>query len=398
MLFWLSDWVLPEHLKLLPEGVINAWGIHGNDRKKIELEKARNVRRLGYASIEGMEWLFPDYFPRYDGAARAPGTLETALRAIPLQARADNMIGTFGAAWDDAGVHNETFWLGWAAMAQYGWAPGTPSLEQTVADFMNLYYGPHVTGMAAIYRGLQSQARFFEKSWDRIVSKVRGPAYGSSFGKGIGGTRYDHTLPPPALPSLPNLEVNPVYTGPYAELMEKARRMEAEDVNLRYRIAQNLSRADRNRYNLEVLLTLAEFTRHHDRMIAAMGEIESRLLVARKAAAGSDAKAALAALVTAHTQARGITEERRSAFERMKAVWEKSQYPKVRSFEGKQYVHIMDDTKDYFADRRPDLSFIVAPEESIGLDEWSKRLWSVVAQYARANNLAVPPAPDAEFE
>jgi hypothetical protein len=58
----------------------------------------------------------------------------------------------------------------------------------------------------------------------------------------------------------------------------------------------------------------------------------------------------------------------------------------------------MGDTKDYFADRRPDLSFIVAPEESIGLDGWTKRFWSVLAQYARANNLPVPPAPDVEFE
>jgi hypothetical protein len=32
-------------------------------------------------------------------------------------------------------------------------------------------------------------------------------------------------------------------------------------------------------------------------------------------------------------------------------------------------VDINDDTKDYWAQRRPELSYMTAPEESIGLDE-----------------------------
>ena len=49
---------------------------------------------------------------------------------------AENLIGTFCASWDDAGLHDEVFWLGWTAVTQYGWTDTRPSAEQTVADFL----------------------------------------------------------------------------------------------------------------------------------------------------------------------------------------------------------------------------------------------------------------------
>jgi hexosaminidase len=389
MLFWLSTWVLPEHIRLLPRDLINAWGIDGDDRKKIDLEKERGIKRLGYGSMEGLELLFPDYLPLTDSGELTTGRLEEAFRAIPSQARAETMIGVFGAAWDASGVHNETFWLGWAAMAQYGWAPGTPSVDQTVADFMRIYYGPRVTGMAEVYRGLQAQARFFEQSWDRVVSRVRGPGYGSSFGKGTGTTRFDRTLPAPALPSLPTLHFTPVYVGRYAALVDKARRMAFENDILSHRIEENILKADRNRYNLEVLLALAELTEHHDRMLLGMGRIEAKLEAAYKASETSDAREALSQLVAAYSQGRSIVEERASTLKHLKSVWEKSQFPKGRSVGGKKYVHILDDTKDYFADRRVDLSYMTAPEESMGLEEWTRKLWSIIEEYAKRNKLPV---------
>jgi len=41
-----------------------------------------------------------------------------------------NPIGAYGAAWDDSGLHSETFWLGWSTVAQYGWNPATAPLAQ----------------------------------------------------------------------------------------------------------------------------------------------------------------------------------------------------------------------------------------------------------------------------
>jgi hypothetical protein len=50
----------------------------------------------------------------------------------------------------------------------------------------------------------------------------------------------------------------------------------------------------------------------------------------------------------------------------------------------------MDDTKDHVADRRPDLSYLVAPEESIGLEGWIERMTQVAQEYSRQHALALP--------
>jgi hypothetical protein len=132
-------------------------------------------------------------------------------------------------------------------------------------------------------------------------------------------------------------------------------------------------------------------------MIAGMGEIESKLESARQAAGKKDPKGALIHLVAAHGQARAIAAERRATLQHVKAVWEKGHHPKGRSFEGKPYVRILDDTKDFFADRRADLSFMTAPEESIGLEEWARRLWSLIEEYAAENGVPVPAPADVDW-
>ena len=135
------------------------------------LEKERGIRQLAYASMQGAELLFPSHFTLEDGET---GHLDTALNDIPQrQGRGRAIpIGAFGAAWDDSGLHNETFWLGWSAVAQYAWNRGGPPVDQHAAEFMKLYYGPRVTGMVDIYQALQRQARAWERMWDRIPSKV----------------------------------------------------------------------------------------------------------------------------------------------------------------------------------------------------------------------------------
>ena len=193
-------------------------------RRKSNAEKQHGLRHLAYTSIQGGDLLFPSYFLYDNDRYIAKGRLTSAYEEISVRARPAKPIGVFGAAWDDCGLHNETFWLGWATVAQNGWAPGLVSAEQTTAEFMELFYGPRTSQMVDVYRALQSQARFFESSWDRVVSRVRGPGYGNSYGKGVGTTRYDQTLPRPALPALPGLDFTPIYSsGKYGKLVDSAR-------------------------------------------------------------------------------------------------------------------------------------------------------------------------------
>jgi len=57
-------------------------------------------------------------------------------------------------------------------------------------------------------------------------------------------------------------------------------------------------------------------------------------------------------------------------------VWEKSQYPRGRTVDGRQFAQVLDDTKDHWAGRTADLSYMIAPERRIGLVAWRLHDWN----------------------
>ncbi|RPI24845.1 MAG: hypothetical protein EHM61_16005 [Acidobacteria bacterium] len=388
MLAWVEYPVLPQHIRLLPPDLVN--GVMSGNPVQMREEVARGMDQLIYTSMQGEELLFPDYFSVERNGKLQPGRLEQTLRDISSSISQGRPIGVYGAAWDDSGLHCETFWLGWSAVAQYGWSPGLASVGQHLADFVNVFYGPRVGDLAGIYRALQSQARFFESSWDRVPSHVRGRAYGNSRAKGIGGEREDLTLPSPPLPDAAKLEFAPIYTSRYAELATSAARMAEANEALVERLHQAIAGVERNRYNLEVLLSIANLAGHQARMIAGFRTVEQLLSDARSAAAGQHSERALELLIEARRQAGQIPRDSARVFQSLRNTWEKSRFPKGQEVNGKKFYHVMDDTKDHWADRRPDLSYMIAPEESIGLEEWIKKVGEVARAYAKANNLPEP--------
>jgi hypothetical protein len=92
-------------------------------------------------------------------------------------------------------------------------------------------------------------------------------------------------------------------------------------------------------------------------------------------------------MLAAHDNILKLDREGRAVFKDLTAVFEKSQFKKGRSVAGRAFIHVFDDTKDHWADRRADLSYMRAPEESIGLAEWRKSLLSQIETYAKTNNI-----------
>ncbi|KKL48258.1 hypothetical protein LCGC14_2327320 [marine sediment metagenome] len=300
-----------------------------------------------------------------------------------------NLIGTFSAAWGDCGLHDEVFWLGWAAMAQGSWTPGGAPVAQTVADFMDVFYGREVDDMVEVYRDLQSQASFWQQSWDRRPSKVRtDKGYGTSSGKRP-MTRMDTTLLGPALPALPDLAFQPAFSARYAKLLAEAPNMLLANDRLLGRLHRNIVLADRNRHNIEVLGTMADFIRSHLEMLIGLAQAEDMLTQAFAAAEGRNGSQAVGLMIAARENVEKIIASTYRTFRQLVNVWEKSWYPRNVPVDGKEFVHVMDDVKDHFADRRADLSYHVAPFESIGLADWCKQLGEIIHAYAEANGLSV---------
>jgi hexosaminidase len=407
MLAWVEYPLLAEDISKLPPGIINAV-----QRGTLEEEKKIGMKGLIYVSFQGVERLIPNYFSTViedmeDGSpvwSMDGGRLKSAYENLSYPGRDPSgkntlawdsdypPLGAFGALWDDSGLHNETFWLGWATLAQYAWTPGMPSPEQHVADFMDIYYGPDVEGMVDIYRSIREQADFFERSWDDVEApeeRLYHGGYHEIIWKNP-RTRTRWTLPQPALPKLfvaySEVKVDPVYIGKYGKLVEEAKQLLYKNQLLKQKIHQNLNLADRNHYNLEVLLSLVEFTRHHNDMIISMKEIENTL---QAAAQSNEPGRAMRNLISAYRLAGEMVRDREETFTYFTNIWEKSRYPMGRSVDGKEFYHVLDDVKDHWAYVRPDLSYHIAPEERIDMEGWMSQLAGIIREFGEKSGIPV---------
>ncbi|MBI2685854.1 MAG: beta-N-acetylhexosaminidase [Acidobacteria bacterium] len=401
MLAWLEYPLLDEHLEMIPSDVID--GVIG-EASFIPIENRKGMRQLAYVSLQGAEFLFPDHLP-LDAELADPaapnaddpleferGLSEGRIRSVHRQLLNGrfwqaNPIGVFGAAWGDSGLHNETFWLGWAAAARYGWHPGTPGPEQHTAEFMRVYYGPGAGNMVEIYRMMQRQARGWQRAWDRVVSKARGPGYGNSDGKGIGTTRYDQTLTPPSLPQLPDLDFRPGFASQYRRLLAGVPARSLESDQLIHALQENLGQVSRNHYNLEVMLGLAEFTGHHWRLLTILAEAERSFDRARNAVRQNRPKEAMGHLLAAYNGVGRTEREGETAYRNLVTIFEKSQFPKGRAVDGHAFLQVLDDVKDHWGGRTADLGYMFAAERSIGLTQWRKDLRALIEEFGKRNNV-----------
>jgi hypothetical protein len=383
MLAWAEFPLLPEHVKLLPADIIDGEATY------MPQEKERGMRQLAYTSMQGAELLFPDHLS-LDGRR---GHLEEAFEIIRSGKHwQGNPIGSFGAAWDDSGLHNETFWLGWSASARYGWNPGVPALDQHVAEFMQVYYGLRGNGMTNVYRMMQQQARAWERTWERVPSKVILTRYGSYFGKGIGTHRVDMTLSVPLINDLPDWFPDPFWTDRYKDWLSEARLRATESEQLIAALQTQFGLVDRNHYNLEVFLSLARFMGHHWRLFLDLARAEEQIKQGQALALENHADQAISVLAGAYDTVDQLRKDGLKTYDELRIVFEKSRYPKGRPVGGRQFVHVFDDVKDHFADRRADLSYMLAPEDSLGLDRWLNELATAIKLYAKENQANAPPA------
>ena len=386
---WIEYPLLPEHISKVPNSVIDA--IMGPHKSPIwaHNESKAGIEQLSYSPIQGAEFLFPNYFATNYRNKEIDGRLQDTYMDIKnREADGACLIGTFAAAWDDSGLHNETFWLGWATVTQYGWTKNTPTLQQNLTDFMDVFYGFDSPDMAQAYSLLQEGARFYENLWDNdIVSVERPTSYGNSKGKGIGGENYDLQIQTPPLPSVTDLSITPNFRLKYDSKINEATVLLKKNELLMLQLMRNITRVRHNTYNLEVLLSIASLQRHTMNTVINLAKIEDYLVAASKVK--GDNSAALGLLVEAHKLSGKILKEQNNMWEDFVSTWEKSRLTKGKDYEDKKFVHVFDDVKDHFADRRKGLEFMLAPFERTGIQEWQKQLEITIKEYAQSKNIPI---------
>jgi len=386
MIAWVEYPLLPRHVPLLPDGLINGviWLEDGyvNISRKI-IEGGNRVRQLSYTSMHGAELLFPNYFNTLYRGSDFEGRLYVAARKPrgAIEAGADPL-GSFAASWDTSGPHEETFWLGWITVTQYAWSSYAPEIEQSVADFMEVFYGQGGENMAGVYRLLQKGARFFEAGWDRVISRERPLAYGNSQGPGIGTQRWDLTLGVPPLKAAEAGQEAELFSRKYAKILADARSRRDEIDQLIHMLSDRLARVERNRYNLEVFLSVAYLERHFPETILALESAEKSLLAAAEAGKEDNAETKVSHLLAAEKEVRRLLARRERMWQHVVQTWEKSRYPKNRDYNGREYLYIGSDVKDGFAGRRRGLDYLIAPFQRMDLEEWREKLVQKTQEYA----------------
>jgi hexosaminidase len=290
--------------------------------------RARGIREMIYVSTQGEEKLFPDYFllpeskKLHAGRPGLPRIDEATAKIASDSARQNgDLMGAVVAAWADAGLHTETFWLGYATIAAAAWHPGASVLATARRTFYEQFYGPSAVEMDRVYELLSRQAQWWVDTWDTAPSSARKPILGNS--RGI----FD--APRPASDQILPAQIDARRLEIVAEAM-------GENAELLKRLDRNLRSVERNRYALEVFRSIALLCRHNLRLIAALshGPVRAGRLAA----------------------------ERDAVLREVTAVWQKSWYPRVAEANGRRFVHEVDDIKDHLPDRTVDMSYLVYRE------------------------------------
>ena len=397
VIFWGEYPMKPSDLSALPPYVING---ETYGRAYDKTYRQLGIRQMIFTSTEGEEKLFPNYFilPKRDrlhGTSKDefednPGLprVEDIMKKISFDSSRVNsdLVGEIDAGWADEGVNPETFWLGYIASVAAGWHPGLPSAPELSSTFYSLFYGARVVNMDRVYQLMSDQAQIWNDSWDAMESKARKPIWGASYVIfNPPHPAHDQTLP---LPPAPDSFLN--YSSTWSE--DNSRRvalaLQAEQKNrtLLGLLHENLQRAQFNRYNLQVYLTIADLCRQNLAMIGGIHRMDVDLTAASQARE-KDPKVALSEIDMALDTATSIWQQRNEVLKNSVATWGDRWFPRVDEANGRRFLHEMDDVKDHLPDRTADMSYLVYREKLLPFGEWVNAVAAARNRFATAHNL-----------
>ena len=169
------------------------------------------------------------------------------------------------------------------------------------------------------------QAQFWSDSWDTVDSTSTKPIFGSS--RQIFSPkrpRKDQTIPLPPPPSAQDLSYSSSWAQANQQRLRLAAKFLGDNDELMHLLAANLEKAEFNRYNLEVLQSIAKICSQNLEFLQGLGRIDKLFLSAQSASRGGEAKKALDAIDRALEIAREIHRQRNRVIHDAVQVWYES--------------------------------------------------------------------------
>jgi hexosaminidase len=391
VIFWGEYPLKPDDVGSLPSYLING-EVYGP--KFDPLFKARGIRQMIYASTEGEEYFFPNYYILPPSRLFNPTQMDDRMAKLfrdisfnPSRQQAD-LTGLIVAGWGDNGLHPETFWLGYATGTAWGWHPGSPNPQEAANSFYRLFYGQGATQMGRLYQLMSTQAEFWTSSWDWVPSTARKPIFGNS--EIVFEPRRpakDQMLPLPPVPEDAYLWLPYDWGQRNQKRVTLAKNIMAENDELLDLLHENLSSVEFHQYNLEVYLSIAGLYRQNLELLAEMEEINGDLKAAERAAGQVRFKDAVDHLDRALDTVEVIRNQRNMALENAKETWYQSWFPRVAEGNGRKYLNAIDDVKDHLPGRTVGMSYLVYREMLLPMDKWFAQVEAVRNEYSRIHGL-----------
>jgi hypothetical protein len=389
--FWGEYPLKPSDIPSLPNYLVNG------ETYGPEFDRAfhqRGIRQTIYTSSGGDHTMFPSYFPlstthKLHPERRVPKRgIQFMLDKISGDsARANStIIGEVNAGWGDQGINPETFWLGFVTSGAAGWHPGSPNAQEVMSTFFPLFYGRRVVGMDRLYHMMSFQSQAYSDIWDTVLSTHRKPIWGGSY-KIYKTPRPadDESIPLPPAPAA-DLAYTSTWSSDNAYRVGLASRSLEENDILLGLIGENLQRAQFNRYNLEVYLSIAGLCRQNFQMIGEIAGMDKDLNEAAKINRKDPAKA-IAMADRALDAATLIWRQRNQALQNATQTWYERWEPRVAEANGRQFLYILSDVKDHLADRTVDMTYLVYREKILPFGDWVNAIAKSRNEFAAAHNL-----------
>jgi hypothetical protein len=282
-----------------------------------------------------------------------------------IRRAAGSVRGSITTSWDDSGLHNQMFMPHFICACEYSWNPEGTELDAWIDRFYAHYFGPQAESMRECQHLLQEGALLYDDTFQRRVWHW-------------GDVGKVH------LPDFPRagLEYNTFWRKRYAPMLRRAEEQQIGLARAESILQGNLRRGVRHAYDLEVMRSCLQPMRHNVDLILGLGRLEELLAHASYDLHFSDRTAALRCLRSMESLLEGLIADRERVYRDLVACWERTRLPKGMS-DGSRAYFWRPERARHFANRTPDMRYLMRDEDLLDLDGYLSRLRAFNDEYER---------------
>lgn len=333
------------------------------------IDNARSAKQLGYEVFfydpnPGTEPLFLPYFYKIvEGGERKIGALEDSYTALKSAATSGVYDGMIRTSWDDAGLHNQMWMMCFVTAAAYSWNGALPGLQDFKTSFFKNYYGQSSADMEELYELLNGGAYYYWESFERKVW------HWGEIGKTF-------------LPDLPRgdaVEYDPFWNTQYSDKLRQSE-VELEKMNRALNIIRRNRATDvKHAYDFEVFESIVQLIRHTCMAYMDMAKVENAVRSAHQFTF-VNRDTTFHYLQQAATLMENCIKQRNEVFNQLVETWDKTRLPKGMATGNKKYFFEQDRTR-HFANRKPDMTYLIYDEQKLGMEQWLTSLKQYMEEY-----------------